>query len=321
MSETTAEPLGEVTSDATPAPTIDDTLSAAYDRAQEGAEDATEPGEGETPAEGAEAAPEGQERGPDGKFVAKEGAAPAEAAPPTPQQPAIPDYIAPYAGEFQRRGIAPEVGVRNLLDTWQKLETNPEQTLNWLAQQYGFTVVRPGQQGQNAAPQQAQQAAPQQDEWVDPAILTLRQELEQIKARETQREQQAQAAQAATYQHAYSSVANEVQTFAQNKAKADGIDFDALRPTMAALISSGQAETLEDAYDKAVWANPTTRAAKIEADRKQSEAKAAAENATKAAAARRAGQVNVRTDTAIPAKGRTIDETLARAYEEAQARA
>jgi hypothetical protein len=309
MSESVTEPQDVIASDAapeaTPASTIDDTMSAAFDKAN-----------AEPEAETTEPAPTGQERGPDGKFIAAanpdDADLPASEQPqPAPPQNTVPDYIAPYQAEFAQRGMRPEDAVPRLIETWRNLEANPRATLEWLGRQYGLNPF--AEPAQPAQPTQQ----PEEQEWVDPAVLALRQELDQLKQRDQMREAQAQAAQAEAYQRAYASVHDEVQSFAQNKARADGVNFDALRPTMAALISSGQASDLSDAYEKAVWANPTTRAAKLEAERKQSEAAKAAENATKAAAARRAGQVNVRTDTAIPAKGRTLDETMSLAYDRA----
>lgn len=315
MNESTEQQQAVDTADATPAPSVADTIGAAWDALNAPPEEsAPEAVETDAPAG------EEQPRGADGRFQAREPEVQeaAETSPEAAEQPAYPEYVAPYAQEFERRGIPVNVGVANLLNTWQRLEAQPEQTLQWLARQYGYDVVRPGQ----AQPQAQQQPAQSDnDEWTDPAILALRQEVAALRERDANRERMQQQAQAAAYEQAAQAVSQEIEAFAKSKAQTDGIDFNSLRPTMAALISSGQANDLADAYEKAIWTNPTTRAARIEAERKQADAKRAEEDAKNAAAARRAGQINVRSDTAAPAKGRTAAETIAMAADAVYGRA
>lgn len=316
MSETTfTEPTAPDAGVDTPAPeaaapTLEEEMGAVFDAAQE-ADAPAAPGAEETP-------PEGMMRGPDGRFVAQDGAekAPEVAAPeqPAPQaQPATPDYIAPYAADFEARGLRPDQAVGRLLDTWKKLESNPESTLKWLASQYG---VEWG--GRQPAPAPAAQAPADPDVWVDPAVAALKAEMAEIKNWKTQNEAQSRAAAERSYDASLQQVTNEIQTFAKTKATAG--HFDALRPHMATLIQSGEADTLEQAYEMATWANPTTRAAKIEADRKISEANRAKLDAEKLASARRAAVTNIRSDVSAPGKALTMEESLARSYDEIASR-
>jgi FtsZ-binding cell division protein ZapB len=326
MSETTAEPLaGPADATPAPAPTLDETMDRIG--AELYAED-----DGQT-AEPAANPAEGQQRGPDGKFIAAEAVGnPADPisnpAEPTanpaegnsnpaepPPAPSVPDYIAPYAADFAMRGLAPEQAIPILVDTWRAIERNHEAGLNDLAGRYGFKVVPV-----NAPAPVAQPAAtPAQQDWVDPNIAALQQEIEALKAKDAQREQMTQEQQEAAYRAAYGRTSQEIQDFAK-KAAAEGINFDLLRGKMSALIIQGEAQDLADAYDQAVYANPTTREIRKAAERKQSEAAAAAEAAAKAQAARRAGVINVRADTAAPRRGGTLEETMNRVADEIYAR-
>lgn len=313
MSET-AEPLAVDTADATPvadsAPTIDQTMEATLARIEE---------REAAPAE--EPASEGPQRGPDGRFLPAQGedkaaepAQPEQPAQATQQAPTVPEYVAPYVADLSMRGISPEQAVPYLLDTWKSLERDPQGTLQWLGSRYGLQVnfggvQQPAQQGQQQT----------EEQWVDPTIKQLQSEVQQLKAeRERERQGVAQMQQQA-YETAYRSVSMEVAEFEKSKA-GDGADFSVLRPLMSLMLSSGQADSLEQAYDMAVNAHPTTRAAREAAARQQAEAAAAKASAEKAAAARRAASINVRSDTAAPAKGRTIDETMARVLADIQTR-
>ena len=313
MSET-AEPLATEVADATPvaesAPTIDQTMEATLARIEE---------REAAPAE--ETATEGPHRGPDGRFLPAQGedkvaetAQPEQTPQATQQAPTVPDYVAPYVADLSMRGIAPEQAVPYLLDTWKSLERDPAGTLQWLGSRYGLRV------NFGDAQQPAQQSQQQTEEqWVDPTIKQLQSEVQQLKAERERERQSVAAMQQQAYEHAYKSVTMEVAEFEKSKA-GDGADFSVLRPLMSLMLGSGQADSLEQAYDMAVNAHPTTRAAREAAARQQAEAAAAKAAAEKAAAARRAASINVRSDAAAPARGRTIDETMTRVLSEIQSR-
>lgn len=138
---------------------------------------------------------------------------------------------------------------------------------------------------------------------VDPQIAALQRENEEIKRSQYERDQ-----------------AENMRI--QQKANADAQAFFSdpkhefahiIREEMARFIESGQANTLEEAYDKAAWANPVVRA-KLQARQVEDEARKAAE---KAAAAEQASSVNV-SRGATPAGGppkSTLNEELSSAYD------
>lgn len=71
---------------------------------------------------------------------------------------------------------------------------------------------------------------------------------------------------------------SQIQEFAQDKEH-----FDAVREDMAALLQAGRASTLQDAYDMAIYANPTTRAAMLQQQNAQRQAQQQQSRATSAA--------------------------------------
>ena len=79
-----------------------------------------------------------------------------------------------------------------------------------------------------------------------------------------------------------------------------------------ALIDSGAAPTLKDAYELALYRNPTTRSKQIALETKQAAEAAATKNAAKVQAARRATGANVRSRNSgkLPPGEESIDETL-----------
>jgi hypothetical protein len=217
------------------------------------------------------------------------------AAPAAPPPDAYTETARNLRGAFEQHGLIPERALPEIVGAWQELVRNPAQVLPELAKRFGVEL------GQPAATQQPQQ---QGDQWVDPNLAALRSELAELKAAHETRTRQEQARAEAEKAQLYKSVSSDLESFAKDKP-----DFAALRTTMGRLIASGEAEGLEDAYEKAAWANPSTRAARIEAQRKEEEAKRMATAET----ARRSAAVNVRSDSrANPAPAKTMRETMER---------
>jgi hypothetical protein len=167
--------------------------------------------------------------------------------------------IAPYEQLLRQEGTTPDRAVASLMQTAAVLRTgSPEQKATALAQvarQYGIDI------GHVAHISQTPQAGP------DPAVHRVMQELEQVKATLAQQRQ-------AEQQQKQQQFVSEIESF-----KSSAPHFDAVREDMAALLDSGRATTLQEAYDRAVWMNPTTRAivqaetqAKAEAERKAAQA-------------------------------------------------
>lgn len=144
---------------------------------------------------------------------------------------------------------------------------------------------------------QAAQSRPAQTQ-VDPSVAELRQELAQIKGRFTSMDQEReQAVQAETNA--------EIEKFRGDPAHEH---FDAVALDMSALLANGRAQTLQEAYDKAIWAVPEIRA-KLQQKHEQDIAKKQAEQAS---AARKASGANVirRGTPPAPVKPGTMEDTI-----------
>lgn len=187
----------------------------------------------------------------------------------------VDQLFAPHMEELRAQNTTPAEVIQRWYQAEQFLTQDPVGGLQWLAQTFGVDLGQIGQQPEAGA--------------VDPQVQSLKQELSELKNAWTQREQ----TEARTRQQA---ISTEIQTFA---AEADGSGqpahphFDAVVQDMVHLAqaerAAGRTPVLKELYDKAVWANPSTRE-KVLASQRQAEAKKQADEArAKAAAARKAG--------------------------------
>lgn len=139
--------------------------------------------------------------------------------------------------------------------------------------------------------------------YVDPQVAALRQELTTLKS--TVQGREAQEA-----ERSRNSLASEINTFAADPAHAY---FDEVANDIAGFLKAGSAKNLAEAYEKAVWANPVTRAKEQARLTAESLAKAQKSDQEKAQAARKAASANVNSKPK-PASGTTpvgsIDDTL-----------
>lgn len=310
--------------DASPAPeaSIRETMEAVFDAAQE--RDDENPGMGHNG--GPEMDKEAPQRALDGKFAPRQTAAADKIAPPegwnapsvdwnrlprTVQESIVareqqlqttltqPDpvrsLVQQYEGVFRQKGVDPSIGVKGLLDTYVQLETQPANTLSWLAQRYGLAVYDP-----RNPPQALQQQQPQ--EWVDPQVEALRNELATLKSHVTAAQQQQIAQQQMVWARAQQEAATELDTFTKDNPHVGTVYAD-----MALLLREGRAETLKEAYEKATWAHPQLRTALLEEQQKAKDA----ERAQRARQAQRAGAINVRTSPGTtPSMPKSIRETM-----------
>lgn len=225
-------------------------------------------------------------------------APPVEAAqPPQPTQaPADPirSVVQQYADHFTQRGIAPEQGVASLLQTYRQLEQNPAETLRYLAGQYG--VPWGGQPSQPQPSQASHEGQPygQPDIESHPTVAALREKLAQLEQGygTIQQQQQAQLREAQARKVHEASLT--IERFANDPANPRP-HFEAVKEDMALLIRSGRAADLAEAYDRAVWANPTVRATLLAEQQAQAAEAAAKAAREREAAARRAALLNART--------------------------
>jgi hypothetical protein len=212
----------------------------------------------------------------------------------------IQEAINPYLNTITGLGLKPEQAIASLMKADHTLRTSdPDTRYNYfmqLANEYGINL-------QGAQPAAAQTG-------YDPTIFALKNELANVRGEVLTWKQQQEAAEQAV-------LANEIDSFAQTAEY-----FDEVYQEMAKILQSGQAETLEQAYDKAVWGNKDLRERVLSAQQAEQAAKVAAEK-NRAAKAARAAAVSVRSatpgvNTAPKAKDRR--SLLEEAFEENNAR-
>lgn len=157
---------------------------------------------------------------------------------------------------------------------------------------HGFVQWYAGQRGIDLRTLIQSHQQPQQQQPMDPQLAAALQRQNELEQRVAAREQ-------AEYAREASTVQAEVDAFSKDKPY-----FDEVRPIMAQIIANGLVNTMDEAYDRAIWALPNIRermlADKATADRAAAEkadaeakAKADAEAKERARAAARAGRVNV----------------------------
>lgn len=225
---------------------------------------------------------------------------PIEAEPqPDPRFKAMDDLIAPRRETWAMHGLSETQAINQLLTISDYADRDPAAFIQWFAQQRGVDL---------------KSFDPGPEETDDPTLAPVLAEVRELKTRLTQQDQQAEI----QSQH---QIAAQIEAFRTEKV--DGQPkyphFETVRPDMAALIAQGRAASMEEAYDRAVWAHPETRAQKLAEQDKAKEAerlakaKQAANKAAKATAGSPASQgVNVAPST------RSIDDTMAEAYDRAQ---
>ena len=187
------------------------------------------------------------------------------------------EAIEPYLPTIQGMGLTPEKAVSALMQADYTLRTAPPQQkmqlFAQLAQSYGINL---GAMGANP------QAAPQNS--VDPLVWQLQNELNNVRGEVMGWKQQQEMQQ-------NQQLLGEINQFS---LKAD--HFEEVRPTMIQLLQSGMAETLEQAYDKAIRLNPDLFEQVSKAQQAEQAAKQAKEY-NRAAKAARAAAVSVRSAT------------------------
>jgi len=193
---------------------------------------------------------------------------------------AMQEAISPYMTTIQGLGLSPDKAVAALMEADHKLRNSDPQTklqyFQQLAQSYGINLG--AMQGQPAQPGQAPQQA------VDPTVWALQNELNKVRGEVMGWKQQQEMME-------NQSLLNEINQFS---LKAE--HFEDVRPTMIQLLQSGVAQTLEDAYEKAIRLDPNLFEQMTKAQQAEVAAKQAKEQ-NRAAKAARAAAVSVRSAT------------------------
>ena len=189
----------------------------------------------------------------------------------------VKDIINPHLPRIQAMGIDAPRAIQTLLQADYMLSTSPPSQRNEyfksLAKQYGVDLSQIGAlQDETQGMQSAH----------DPAIVQLQDELHNIKSTLTSQTEYAANAER-------NRIGSEISTFASDPAH---LYFDEVADDMIVMLKSG--ESLQDAYDKAVWANPVTRQKELSRIQTESETSAKEKARAEAEAARKASSVNIR---------------------------
>jgi prefoldin subunit 5 len=171
------------------------------------------------------------------------------------------EVIAPYKPTLEAQGIDTPKAVGTLLAAHARLtQGSPEQRL------HAYQEL-----GRNLGLVQGQ---------TDPALKAYEQRIERLESTLTQ-------SQRAQFQAAQTKVSNEVAAFAKDKPYFDEVADDII-------VYLGAGHPLEDAYDKAVYANPVTRQKELARLKTEAEAELRKKSKDEADAARKAKSSNVR---------------------------
>ncbi len=204
----------------------------------------------------------------------------------------IRQVMAPYMQTLQQYNIQPAAQVADMMQAHYTMAFgNPEQKLELfrqVAQDYGVDLT------------QLILSTPYQD----PQVTDLQKQLRTLQSQlTTTQTQQREAMQKQVTQH--------VQAFATDPKN---IYFEELANDIAHLIATGACNGVEDAYEKAMWSNPSVRAKELARQQQEQQTKGRAEAERKAAEAKKATSVNVRpkakSGSATAPLG-SMDDTLA----------
>lgn len=179
----------------------------------------------------------------------------------------VKEVVAPFEGLIKSLGAEPVQAIKYLLEGDAALRTGtPEQKaamFHKLARDYGV---------------QLDGLAQQEQQQIDPRVETLNQRIARLEHEQNsvivQRREEEQ-----------NTLNAQIADFA---SKPEHVYFERVKPVMASLLQNGQADSLEKAYDMAVYADPDTRALHLAAEREAEDRKRTTERTAQAAAARRA---------------------------------
>lgn len=161
--------------------------------------------------------------------------------------------LTPYTRQWAIDGMNPAQAVHQVLALSDMAREDPVGFIKYLANYRGIDLKTLAQ--------------PAEEEYIDPQVRELRRQHAEVQARLNQFEQmtqhQQQQTQVQNYQRAFHTTNAAIDNFASQTGP-DGKplypDFDKLEEDMAALIETGRAKTVHEAYETAKWANPFTRA-------------------------------------------------------------
>lgn len=202
--------------------------------------------------------------------------------------------ITPYAATLRSLNLTADKAVSGLMEADQRLRNGDIQYFASLAKSYNFN---PAQLAEMFGAQQ-----PSNEPRIDPNVHAAQQRIDRLEAHIQNQELTAQ-------QQAQNELNSQISAFAADPSHSH---FESVKGHMAALLQAGQAKDLADAYEQAVYANPTTRAAMLQ----QQAAAQREEAAKKAQAAKAAASVNVRSRPSMPVSKPigSMDDTIRDEY-------
>ncbi len=162
---------------------------------------------------------------------------------------AFDEIMAPFKGDFERAGMDEVGAVRQLLAAHDYLRKDPQNAINWLANQYGVDMAAIG--NDPAA----------EDEFADPQVKQLQQQVAQLTGfiQNQQTQQQSQV------QQSTQSLIDQFAAETDANGNPKHPHFDRVRGVMGSLISSENAKDLATAYEMAVYADPELRQEQVKA--------------------------------------------------------
>lgn len=200
------------------------------------------------------------------------------------------EIISPHLPRWEMNGLDAFTGIQSLIAAQSLLDRNPVDGLVQIARSYGLTPAHLAQafglsqaNGQQPGPegQMAPTGNPDIQAVLQSALTPVMTQVQTLQQQIAQERQASQAAQLAEAQR-------QVEAFASDPKN---MYFHNVQDAVADLISlarqAGQDLSLQDAYDRAVWADPTIRPhlMKAQADAAAAESARAADDAKKAAEA------------------------------------
>lgn len=227
----------------------------------------------------------------------------------------IGDVLKPYEQLIKQAGTTADKVVGGLLPYYHRLVTGDDktkrETIEFLAQQFGVEM---------GAPKQPEQTTEQQQEFVDPDIKALKDEIARLEGLVTKTSKTIEDRDRMTEQQRLSEAQAQIDAFRNEKDEKGNLKrphYEKLEDSMLALMQGKLAKTLEEAYVKAARLDPDIQALeeKAKADAKR------AEDAKKAADAKKASAANRRGDGAPGKQAEAMDipDAVRAAYDEISA--
>ena len=207
------------------------------------------------------------------------------------------DAFQPYKHLFPE-GTETQV-IQRFFNSHVFLQNNPVEGIKWLKKNYGIDE------------EQSAPSTETTDEFADPEVTKLRAEIKELK---TTSERNAQNAQQ-TQQNAMIAEINQFRDVEEDGERLH-THFNEVSGVMSGLMQSGRADSLEKAYEQAVWSLPEYRDSVVQ-QKADEKAKADLEEKTRkvTAAEKAAASVNGKSSTQATKKSATITDSLNEAYD------